>query len=121
VFALRIFSVVLACGLLAACSATAPMPYVPISLTLSDETEPLPTDYLVAVRDFAGPNLSGVTVSEPRRLNSWSIFDAAQWYVCVRDAAGRPTVFAISGSKVVGKIVRPAPVFCSGAQYSPLQ
>ncbi len=105
---------------LAACAPTLPMPYMPDSFTLTDAAAPLPADYLVSVRQFAGPNLAGLAVSEPRRLNSWSVYEAAQWYVCVREPSGRQTVYALADGRVAGRIERPAPAFCAGARYEPL-
>lgn len=102
-----------ACAALAGCSGV----YMPNSVTMNSEIEPLPADYLRLVRDRVP---EAVVASEPQRMNSWSIYEAAGWYVCVRTAAGDESALVIEHDRVQAAIAKPGPVYCGKAVYRSL-
>lgn len=116
---MRLLATIAVLAVLAGCSSLAvPMPYMP-NVTVSKDTEPLPPDYLIWVRDFVA-STDETEISEPRRLNSWSIYEAAGWYVCTRTAAGKTALYALASDRVAGRIANPDPKLCGGLSYSPL-
>jgi hypothetical protein len=106
-------------ALLAGCSSLAvPMPYMP-NVSISKDTEPLPPDYLIWVRDYIA-STDETEISEPRRLNSGSIYDASGWYVCTRTASGTTALYALAKDRVAGRIANPDAKLCGGLTYSPV-
>ena len=104
-------------GLLAGCSSLAvPMPYMP-NFTVSKDTQPLPPDYLIWVRDYVASS-DETEISEPQRLNSWSIYEAAGWYVCTRTPQGKTALYALASDRVAGRIANPDSRLCGGLTYS---
>ncbi|HWV01152.1 MAG TPA: hypothetical protein VN109_08305 [Devosia sp.] len=106
-------------SLLAGCSSLAvPMPYMP-NFTISKDTQPLPPDYLIWVRDYVA-STDETEISPPQRLNSWSIYEAAGWYVCTRTPQGKTALYALASDRVAGRIANPDPKLCGGLTYSAL-
>jgi hypothetical protein len=116
---LRSVAAIAMVSLLAGCSSLAvPMPYMP-NFTISKDTQPLPPDYLIWVRDYVA-STDETEISPPQRLNSWSIYEAAGWYVCTRTPQGKTALYALASDRVAGRIANPDPKLCGGLTYSAL-
>lgn len=90
-------------------------------VTLSGQTEPFPTDYLAVVGQYMGDgDETGILVSKPRRMTSWSLFGATGWYVCLRQPGHADTILALFGGKISGVIANPDHTFCDGGEFGPL-
>jgi len=80
------------------------MPYMP-NVSLNSQTEQLDPEYRASLRSYFGSE--AVLVSEPRRMNAWSVADPGIWYVCVERASSEEEVFALSKGRVEGTITVP--------------
>jgi hypothetical protein len=88
---------------------------------MSGETEPFPADYLAVVGQYLGDiDQTGVTVSAPQKMTSWSLFAATGWYVCLRQPGHADTLLAIFGDKISGVIANPDRAFCDRGQFTAL-
>ena len=104
------------------------MPYMP-NVSLNTATEPLAPDYRQSLRSYFGAE--AILVSDPRRMNAWSVLEPGIWYVCVRRANKDEEVYALSKGRIEGTIVVPRSKidgsatgtlgsYCSGAHFEPL-
>src|SRR3569623_1963460 len=80
------------------------MPYMP-NISLNARTEQLAPDYQDSLRSYFGSE--AISVSEPRRMNAWSVLDPGIWYVCVLRASGEEEAYAISKGEIAGTILVP--------------
>ena len=116
---MRVVAALALVSLLAGCSSLAvPMPYMP-NFTISKDTQPLPADYQIWIRDYVA-STDETEMSQPQRLNSWSIYEAAGWYVCTRTPKGQTALYAIASDRVAGRIANPDPKLCATLSYSPI-
>ena len=105
------------------------MPYMP-NVSINSQTEPLPSDYEESLRSYFGLGTE-LMISEPRRMNAWSVLEPGIWYVCVRREPNRDEVYAFSNgriagriepykSKVDGSVAGILEGYCAGAHFEPL-
>ena len=80
------------------------MPYMP-NVSLNSRTEQLAPDYRESLRSYFGSE--AVLISEPRRMNAWSVLDPGIWYVCVKRASREEEVYALSKGRIEGTISVP--------------
>ena len=90
--------------------------------TSSDKVEPYPSDYKELVRAYYSGTVdpANISVSPPRTMASWSIYEASGWYVCAYVLTRGMTLLGIFGGRVKGVIPNPAKSLCYGVRYTSL-
>ncbi|MHB1103424.1 MAG: hypothetical protein ACYC0C_11765 [Devosia sp.] len=107
---------------LGGCSPSNPLLLSPGAVSLSDEIEPFPVDYVLLVQEHLGiKRKRDLQISRPRSMVGDGVMDPQRWYVCVRQPIDpAEVVLVISGGKIDGTIRSPAPDLCNGGDYETL-